>query len=182
MLQLRKTLFIRETLFADAFGGAAGPVDRVAAIAVFRNPHAGRSETDLSDLFAIGAELGETLAAKAAAMLSGQPVSYGKGAIVGVAGEMEHGGAVVHPRLGAPMRAAAGGGAAVIPSNVKIGAAGAALDLPLGHKDDPWSFDHFDTMTLSVPDAPLPDEIVMILAYADGGRLSPRCGRGPVRD
>ena len=79
------------------------------------------------------------------------------------------------------MRSAAGGGEAVIPSNVKLGAPGALVDLPLGHKDNPWSFDHFDTMTLHVPDAPGPDEIVMCLAYADGGRPIPRCGTGPVK-
>ena len=94
---------------------------------------------------------------------------------------MEHGGAVIHPRLGAPMRAAADGGEAVIPSNVKIGITGASIDLPLGHKDNPWSFDHFDTMTLCVPDGPGPGEIVMFLAYADRGRPIPRCGTGPVK-
>jgi hypothetical protein len=77
------------------------------------------------------------------------------------------------------MRAACGGGEAVIMSNVKIGAVGASIDLPLGHKDNPWSFDHFDTMTLCVPDGPAPDEIVMFLAYADRGRPIPRCGKGP---
>ena len=101
-------------------------------------------------------------------------------ALVGVNGEMEHGGACVHPMIGRPMRAAIGGGKAVIPSNVKVAAAGAALDLPLGHKDDPWSFAHFDTTTVAVADAPRPDEIVVALALADGGRLNNRCGDGPV--
>jgi Amino acid synthesis len=113
--------------------------------------------------------------------LNRSPVSYGKAAIVGVFGDMEHGGAVIHPRLGAPMRAAAGGGEAVIDSNVTIGAVGASIDRPLGHKDNPWSFDHFDTMTLCVPDGPAPDEIVLFLAYADRGRPIPRCGSGPVK-
>jgi hypothetical protein len=176
----RKTLLLRESIAADALGAPCAPVTRVAALAVFRNPLAGRVEPDLSALFAIGAALGEALAAQAVALLPGPPVSYGKGAIVGVGGDMEHGGAAIHPRLGAPMRAAAGGGTAVIPSNVKLGALGAAIDLPLGHKDDPSSFDHFDTMTLSVADAPRPDEIVLCLAYADGGRPWPRCGKGPV--
>ena len=79
------------------------------------------------------------------------------------------------------MRAAVGGGRAVIPSNVKVAAAGAALDVPLGHRNDPWSFDHFDTITVSVADAPRPDEILVAMAVADGGRPRPRCGRGPVR-
>src|SRR5215469_12135849 len=91
-------------------------------------------------------------------LLEGPAVSYGKGALVGVGGEMEHGGACVHPMLGKPMRAAIGGGKAVISSNVKVAAAGASLDVPLGHKDDSWSFPHFDTITVSVADAPRPKE------------------------
>ena len=181
MVEIRKTVFIREVIEADSFGEPCAPVSHVAVAAVFRNPLAGRFERDLAPLFEIGAALGQSLAPQAVALLGGAPVSYGKAAIVGVSGDMEQGGAVIHPRLGAPMRAAAGGGEAVIPSNVKIGAAGASIDLPLGHKDNPWSFDHFDTMTLSVPDAPAPDEIVMFLAYADGGRPIPRCGKGPVK-
>ena len=179
--EIRKTLFIREIITSDSLGVICNPVCRVAAIAVFRNPLAGRSETDLSALFEIGEELGRQLAEQAVAQLINPPVSYGKAAIVGVDGDMEHGGAVIHPKLGAPMRAAADGGQAVIPSNVKIGSPGTSVDLPLGHKDNPWSFDHFDTMTLSVPDGPGAREIVMCLAYADGGRPIPRCGSGPVK-
>jgi hypothetical protein len=181
MTMLRKTIISREVTTSDSFGEACDPVCRVAVLAVFLNPLAGRFEADLTPLFEIGAELGEQLAKQAVAQLNGPPIAYGKAAIVGVAGDMEHGGAVIHPRLGAPMRAAADGGLSVIPSNVKIGSAGASIDMPLGHKDNPWSFDHFDTMTLCVPDGPRPEEIVMCLAYADGGRPIPRCGRGPVQ-
>ena len=77
------------------------------------------------------------------------------------------------------MRAAIGG-KAVISSNVKVAAAGASLDVPLGHKDDSWSFPHFDTITVSVADAPRPKEIV-VMAIADGGRLRNRCGTDPIR-
>jgi hypothetical protein len=112
-------------------------------------------------------------------LLSDAPVSYGKGAIVGLNGEHEHGGACIHPMLGKLMRTAVRGGKAVIPSNVKVAACGASLDLPLSHKDESWSFDHFDTITVSIPDAPKPDEIVVVIAVADGGRLHPRCGSGP---
>jgi hypothetical protein len=94
---------------------------------------------------------------------------------------MEHGGACVHPMLGKPMRSAVGGGKAVISSNVKIAAAGASLDVPLGHKDEPWSFEHFDTITVSLEGAPRPDEIVVVMAIADGGRLNNRCGTEPIR-
>ena len=113
--------------------------------------------------------------------LDGPANSCGKGAIVGVAGEMEHGGACVHPMLGKPMRGAIGGGKAVIGSNVKVAAAGAALDVPLGHKDDSWSFPHFGTITVSVADALRPDEILVVTAIADGGRLRNRCGTEPIR-
>lgn len=182
MVQPRKTVFQREIITADAFGEPCHPVTRVAVMAAFRNPLAGRFFRDLSPLFEIGRELGEVLARQAIAELGNPPISYGKAAIVGANGDMEQGGAVVHPKLGAPMRAAAGGGAAVIPSNVKLGGPGTTIDLPLGHKDNPWSFDHFDTMTLVMADAPGPDEIVMCLAYADGGRPIPRCGKGPVQN
>ena len=181
MVQTRKTVFFLERIETDSYGEPCEPVSRVAVAAIFKNPLIGRFETDLSPLFEIGKELGERLAEKAVGLLDGLPVSYGKAAIVGVLGDMEHGGAVIHPRLGAPMRSAAKGGEAVIPSNVKIGAAGSSIDLPLGHKDNPWSFDHFDTMTLCVADGPAPDEIVMFLAYADRGRPIPRCGSGPVK-
>jgi hypothetical protein len=180
MTKTRKTIFVRELIETDSFGEPCEPVTRVAIAAVFKNPLIGRFERDLSPLFEIGAELGVSLAEQAVALLDASPVSYGKAAIVGTSGDMEHGGAVIHPRLGAPMRAACGGGAAVIPSNVKMGAVGTSIDLPLGHKDNPWSFDHFDTMTLCVPDGPAPDEIVMFLAFSDRGRPIPRCGKGPI--
>ena len=114
-------------------------------------------------------------------LLDGPAVSYGKGAIVGVSGELEHGGACIHPMLGRPMRAALGGGQALICSNVKVAAPGTPLDVLLGHKDDSWSFAHFDTVTVFVADAPRPDEIAIIIAIADGGRLNNRCGEVPVR-
>ena len=93
---------------------------------------------------------------------------------------MEHGGALIHPKLGKPMRAAVGGGEALIPSNCKIAAVGVPIDIPLGHKDKAWSFDHFDTMTIMVADAPRPNEIVLCIAVADGGRPLPRVGSGPI--
>jgi len=180
MITPRKVVFLREVIVADGVNQPCDPVTRVAAMAVFRNPFAGRFVADLDALFEIGAALGTELAPQLVTQLPAPPVSYGKAAIVGVAGDMEHGGAVIHPRLGAPMRAAAGGGKSVIPSNVKIGTVGTVIDLPLGHKDNAWSFDHFDTMTLCLTDGPRPDEIMFCIAYSDGGRPIPRCGAGPV--
>jgi len=114
------------------------------------------------------------------ALLGGQAVSYGKAAVVGVNGEMEHGAAVLHPQLGKPMKAAVGGGEAIIASNVKVAAAGTTMDVPLNHKDNVWSFDELDTLSVMIADAPRPDEIVVILAIADGGRVRARIAKGRV--
>jgi hypothetical protein len=179
MLQIRKSLMLRETLTSDMGKSAARPIVRAVALAVIGNPYAGRYADDLAELFEAGRALGERFMTDLVGMLSQSPISYGKGAIVGLDGEFEHGGACIHPMLGKPMRAAGGGGKAVIPSNVKVAAAGASLDVPLTHKDDSWSFDHFDTVTVTMPDAPKPDEIVVVMAVADGGRLHPRCGTAP---
>ncbi|MCH7930250.1 MAG: amino acid synthesis family protein [Proteobacteria bacterium] len=181
-MNIRKTVIMKETIEADGVGKACAPVTRVVAAAVIRNPFAGRFVEDLSPLFDIGGQLGERLMGDAVEMLSGPPVSYGKAAIVGVAGDLEHGAAMLHPKLGKPMRAAVGGGKAVIPSNAKVAVAGMPIDLPLGHKDESWSFDHIDTVTVMVADAPRPDEIVLCMAVADGGRPHPRVGKGPITD
>lgn len=179
-MDLRKHVILVEEIGREAGQRLARPVRRVAGIAVVTNPFAGRNVEDLSPLFDLGAEAGEFLMKRLVDALGQPGVSYGKAAIVGTAGEMEHGAACVHPRLGKPMRAALGGGAAIIPSNVKVGPPGVAIDLPLGHKDDVWSFDHFDTMTIMVADAPRADEIVIAMAIADGGRPRPRVGKGRI--
>jgi hypothetical protein len=177
-MDIRKTVITVEEIRAEAGQPAIRHVRRVAGIAVIANPYAGRYVEDLSPLFDVGLELGELLMKRVVELLAGPPVSYGKAAIVGVAGEMEHGGAILHPKLGKPMRAAVGGGQALISSNVKVAAAGTSIDVPLAHKDNIWSFDHFDTMTLAVADAPRPDEIVVVMAVTDGGRVRPRVGQG----
>jgi hypothetical protein len=177
---IRKTIIIQESIETDGFGEPCDPITRVAAVAVVQNPVADCFVKDLSPLFDIGGQLGEMLMTRAVSMLVHPPISYGKAAIVGVAGDMEHGGAMIHPKLGKPMRAAVGGGEALIPSNSKIAAVGVPIDIPLGHKDEAWSFDHFDTMTIMVADAPRPNEIVLCMAVADGGRPLPRVGSGPI--
>ena len=181
-MTIRKTVFIKEMIETDAFGEPCDPITRVAVAAVVKNPYAGQFTEDLSQLFDIGGQLGDQLMAGAVAMLAKAPVSYGKAALVGVDGDMEQGGALIHPKLGKPMRAAVGGGKAVIPSNAKIATIGTSIDLPLGHKDEAWSFDHFDTMTITIADAPRADEIVICMAVADGGRPLPRVGSGPIVD
>jgi hypothetical protein len=181
MVDIRKIITLHEVVYSELGAPASRPIVRAVGMAVIPNPFAGRYVDDLRPLFEAGAMLGERLMPDLVKFLDGPVVSYGKGALVGVDGEMEHGGACVHPMLGKPMRAAVGGGKAVISSNVKVAAAGASLDVPLGHKDDSWSFPHFDTITVSVADAPRPNEILVVMAIADGGRLRNRCGTEPIR-
>ena len=176
-MDIRKTVIVAEDIQAEGGERAERPIRRAAGLAIVRNPYAGRFVKDLAPLFDIGMDLGNLLTKRLVDMLGAPPVSYGKAAIVGLNGEMEHGAACVHPKLGKPMREAVGGGQAIIPSNVKVAAPGTSIDVPLGHKDDVWSFDHFDTMTVVVPDAPRPDEIVVVIAVADGGRVHPRVGK-----
>lgn len=178
-MNVRKTVFIKEMITTDEMGRPCTPITRAAAMAIVQNPFAGVDQEDLSQLFEVGAVLGESLTNELVQMLSKQPVSYGKAALVGSSGAMEHGAAVLHPRLGKPVRAAVGGGKALMPSNHKVGSLGDSIDLPLGHKDEPWSFDHIDTMTLWVPDAPRANEIVLCIGLSDGTRAHPRVGKGP---
>ncbi|MEM6311736.1 MAG: amino acid synthesis family protein [Pseudomonadota bacterium] len=178
-MNIRKTVFIKETITTDEMGRSCTPIIRTAAMAIVQNPFAGEDQEDLSQLFEIGARLGDSLTNDLVQMLSKSPICYGKAALVGSSGAMEHGAAMLHPKLGKPVRAAVGGGKALMPSNHKVGSLGESIDLPLGHKDDPWSFDHIDTMTLSVPDAPRANEIVLCIGISDGTRAHPRVGKGP---
>lgn len=178
MTNIRKTLYIKEIVSREAGAPAPRPVSRVAAIAVIENPFSGRFVDDLSALFDVGLVLGDEMMPLAAAQLDGAPTAYGKAAIVGVNGDLEHAAAVLHPKLGKPMRAALGGGEAIIPSTTKVAAAGAIIDVPLANKDNIWSFDELDTMTVCVADAPRPDEILVVMAISDGGRPHPRVGKG----
>ncbi len=174
----RKVQIIKESVLSEAGGAADPPVVRAAALIVIDNPFAGRFVEDLSQLFDVAMALGERYMPEVAALLAGPPRSYGKAAIVGIEGDLEHAAALLHPKLGKPMRAALGGGEAIIPSTTKVAVAGTPIDVPLAHKDEIWSFDELDTMTLFLPDAPRPREIVMVMAASDGGRPRPRVGKG----
>ena len=181
MTGIRKTIVTREIVLTEMGQTLKTPITRAIGIAVVTNPYAGRFAADLRPMYEIGRTVGNLLVPELVPLLKGPAVSYGKGALVGVDGEHEHGGACIHPMLGKPMREAIGGGKAVIVSNVKIGPPGAVLDVPLGHKDEVASFDHFDTVTVMVQDAPRPNEIAVVVVLADGGRPIPRCGTGPIR-
>jgi hypothetical protein len=149
------------------------------AVAVIRNPHAGAYVEDLSTLIEIGAELGALLGARAVAALKIAPEavqSYGKAAMVGEAGELEHAAAILHPKLGAPLRQAVQKGAALVPSSKKMGGPGQDLDIPLGHKDAAYVRSHFDGVEVRLNDAPRADEIMVAVALTDSGRPLARVG------
>ncbi|MBN8756967.1 MULTISPECIES: amino acid synthesis family protein [Variovorax] len=155
------------------------PTRRAVAIAVIENPYAGRYSENLDDLIAIGEELGALLGQKAVKALGiepGQAQSYGKAAIVGENGELEHAAAILHPKLGAPLRVAVEKGAALVPSAKKRGSLGTAIDVPLGHKDAAFVRSHFDAVEARVSDAPRANEIVVAVAVTDSGRPLPRIG------
>jgi len=155
------------------------PTRRAVAIAVIENPYAGRYSENLDQLIAIGEELGALLGQKAVAALGIAPAdaqSYGKAAIVGEAGELEHAAAILHPKLGAPLRVAVEKGAALVPSAKKRGTLGTAIDVPLGHKDAAFVRSHFDAIEARVSDAPRANEIVVAVAVTDSGRPLPRIG------
>lgn len=178
-MHVRKTVLTREIITTDEMGTPCAPITRAAAMALVKNPFAGVDRQDLSDLFRIAEDLGPSLSEELVKLLAGPPVCYGKAALIGASGAMEHGAAVLHPRLGKPVRAAVGGGKALMPSNHKVGAVGDSIDMPLGHKDEPWAFDFIDTMTLCVPDGPRADEILLCIGLSDGSRAHPRVGKGP---
>lgn len=155
------------------------PTRRAVAIAVIENPYAGRYSESLDELIAIGEELGALLGQKAVAALGiepGKAQSYGKAAIVGEAGELEHAAAILHPKLGAPLRTAVEKGAALVPSAKKRGTLGTAIDVPLGHKDAAFVRSHFDAVEARVSDAPRANEIVVAIVVTDSGRPLPRVG------
>lgn len=161
------------------------PTRRALAMAVINNPFAGRYEENLDELMAIGEELGGLLGQKCVQALGiepGQAQSYGKAAIVGEAGELEHAAAILHPKLGAPLRLAVEKGAALVPSSKKQGGLGTAIDVPLGHKDAAFVRSHFDAMEARVSDAPRANEIVVAVVVTDSGRPLPRIGGLQVQD
>ena len=152
---------------------------RAAAVAVIENPFSGQYVEDLEPLMEIGEELGGMLGEKCVAALGIAPAeaeSYGKAAMVGETGELEHAAALLHPRMGKPLRAAVEKGAALVPSSKKVGAMGAPLDVPLGHKDAAYVRSHFDGMEVRINDAPRTNEIMVAIAVTDSGRPLPRVG------
>ncbi|MEE2955127.1 MAG: amino acid synthesis family protein [Pseudomonadota bacterium] len=177
--KIRKTQVIVETTLTDIGRKVDPPVRKAAALAVIENPFANKFKEDLTDLMDIGEELGSLLGKMCVEALGIAPKeaeSYGKAAIVGENGEWEHAAAILHPKLGAPLRKEVDKGAALVPSVKKLGGQGARIDVPLGHKDAAYVRSHFDGMEVGLADAPRADEILVAISVTDSGRPFPRVG------
>ena len=178
-MEVRKYVTIVEEILEEGGRSMDPPGKRAAAIAVIKNPFAGKYVDDLTPLIDIGDKLGGILAKMAVTALGIAPAkaeSYGKAAIVGEAGEREHAAAILHPKLGTPLRNAVGGGKAIIPSAKKMGGMGTEIDVPIHYKDAAFVRSHFDAMTVRVDDAPRANEIVVAIVVTDCGRPHPRIG------
>jgi hypothetical protein len=177
--KIRKTSVIVEETRKEMGREVSPPTRKAAAIAVIENPFAGRFAEDLAELIDIGEELGGLLGemcVNALGIRPDQAESYGKAAVVGESGEWEHAAAILHPKLGAPLRKAVEKGAALVPSVKKLGGPGTAIDIPLGHKDAAFVRSHFDGMEVRLADAPRADEILVAVAVTDSGRPFARVG------
>lgn len=178
-MEVRKYVTIVEETVVEGGKKVEPPTRKAAAIAVIKNPFAGKYVETLNELVETGQELGGILTKRAVEALRIPPhqaESYGKAAIVGVDGELEHAAAILHPKLGAPMREAVGGGKAIVPSAKKMGGPGTEIDVPLHYKDAAFVRSHFDAMSVRVPDAPRQDEIAVVVVVTDSGRPHPRIG------
>ena len=178
-MDIRKIAVWVEETHREAGQSISPPTRKAVAVAVIANPFAGRYVADLTELMDIGEELGGLLGARCVAALGISPEqaqSYGKAAMVGENGELEHAAAILHPKLGAPLRKAVQKGAALVPSSKKMGGPGQVLDVPLGHKDAAYVRSHFDAIAVQLPDAPRGDEIMVAVAVTDSGRPLARIG------
>jgi hypothetical protein len=175
-IQIRKLVTLVEEVRAEAGIPAARPLRRVATAAVVSNPYASQYQEDLSALVEFSRELGRLLGTRAVEALGDAPESYGKAAIAGQDGEQEHANAFLTTVFGDELRRAVGGGKAWITSATKVGPMGTSLDVPLAYKDALYVRSHYDAIEVRIPDAPRPNEIVVVVAVTNGGRLNARLG------
>jgi len=179
IVKIRKLVTTVDEIHSEMGKIISPPTRRAAAIAVIQNPFAEFYQENLEDLMSIGEQLGSLLGKRCIEALGIKPSeaeSYGKAALIGENGELEHGAALLHPRMGAPLRREVGKGAALVPSSKKRGSMGDTLDIPLGHKDAAYIRSHFDSMEVRVNDAPRANEILVAIAITDSGRPLPRVG------
>lgn len=175
--RIRKWVSVVEEIDHEGGPVAERPLIKAAVGVVLENPFAGRYVEDLSPLTDDSAQLGTELGRRAVALLGGRPVEgYGKGGLAGVNGEQDNVVACITTVFGDAFREAVGGGAAWISSATKVAGAGAALDIPLAYKDALYVRSHYDAVTLSSPDVPRPDELLIAVAVSTGGRVHHRVG------
>jgi hypothetical protein len=176
-ITIRRTLVIVEERREEAGRATNMPLRRVAAVAVVENPYAKRYVEDLTPMINDSVRLGEEIAELALSAFGKHEVqSYGKGGVVGLDGEQEHANALLTTAFANPIRDAIGGGDAWISSFTKKAAPGAAIDIPMNHRDDIYVRSHYDGMSIVLPDAPMPDEVAIIFCLANRGRLNARVG------
>ena len=171
--QIRRIVIQIEEIHNEIGKTVDPPARKATVAAIIKNPYAGKYVENLEPLYDMGAEIGGLLAKKAVVSMDVEPVaivSYGKGAIVGLDGEIEHAAAILHPRFGKPVREAVEKGDDIIASTKKTGGPGSVLVMPLTNKNSIWSFDHMDATEICMPDSPNSDEILVALALADSGR------------
>jgi hypothetical protein len=181
-MDIRKTVALVEVINSEYGAPAVPPLRRVAMAAVFANPLAGKAAgADIKPLIDYSLELGVSLTRTALTTLGASPAqlrAYTKAAVVGIGGDLEHGAAMIHPRLGMAMRRTIRRGRVIIPGHAKVGPPGTAVDLLYGPLDEGWDLDAFDSTPVLIHDAPRPDEIVLWIGYATGPRVNARC-KGP---
>jgi hypothetical protein len=175
-MDVRQITVINQEILGEGGRVLEKPTRRVAAAAVLGNPFVGQpSIDDFTPLVELSVKVGKLLTARALAALAPfAPRGYGKAALVGLDGDLEHGASMIHVRMGIAMREGAGGGPALIPGNAKVGPAGSSIDIIFGGLEDAWDYDAMDTMTISIADAPRPNEILLVAAFLGGGRPNAR--------
>jgi hypothetical protein len=177
-IEIRKRLVTVEEIFHEGGPSAATPLKRAAIVTVIRNPFAGRYVEEIAGFMDDLKPLGLQMAKDLVAALGGDASTiegYGKGAIVGAAGELEHG-ALWHVPGGYAMREALGDAKAIVPSAKKVGGPGTRLDVPITHINASYVRSHFDAMEVGVPDGPRADEIALVLVMTTGARIHARVG------
>jgi len=175
-MKIREIVLVDQEVLSEGGRTQNVPTRRVAACAVLANPFAGRPAIDdFAELVDLSVKVGEILTKRALdAVASLKPRGYGKAAVVGTSGDLEHGASMIHVRIGLAMRRGAGGGPALIPGNAKTGGPGTPVDVIFGGLEDAWDYDAMDTMTVALPDAPRPDEIMLVVAFLAGTRPNAR--------
>lgn len=176
--KIRKFLTVVEEVFHEGGPVAAVPLKRAAVIAVIENPFAGRYHEEIAGFMKDLEPLGVEMAKRLVSILGGDPArieGYGKGAIVGQAGELEHG-ALWHVPGGYAMREVLGDAKAIVASTKKVGGPGTRLDVPVTHINASYVRSHFDAMEVGVPDGPRANELAVVLVMTTGARIHARVG------